>query len=370
MIQELEAIREKFRQLTGALSDPALAANPQKLRAASKERAELELVVRKFEEYRKVLKDLEDARHLLADPESDPELGQMAETEVSRLEERRGTLETELRLMILPKDPFADKSVILEIRAGAGGDEASLFAQDLLRMYSRYAESKGWKIEVMETSFSPIGGIKEVTAGVRGKGVYARMKYESGVHRVQRVPRTEASGRIHTSTATVAVLPEADEIDIKLDPKDLKIEAFGASGPGGQSVNRNYTAIRVTHKPSGLVVSCQDEKSQHRNKEKALRVLRSRLMDIAEREQRTKIAKDRKIQVGTGERSEKIRTYNFPQSRITDHRLNANFHNLESVLDGNIDGIVESLIKKAQSEALGEGARPGGRTGDVGSENS
>ncbi len=370
MIQELEAIREKYRRLTGALSDPALGANPQKIRDISKERAELEPIVRKFEEYRRVLKDLEDARHLLSDPETGAELGEMAEKEVAHLEEKRGSLETDLRVMLLPKDPFAEKSVILEIRAGAGGDEASLFAQDLLRMYSRFAESTGWKTEILNTSFSPIGGIKEVTVGVRGKGAYSRMKYESGVHRVQRVPRTEASGRIHTSTATVAVLPEADEIDIKLDPKDLKIEAFGASGPGGQNVNRNYTAIRVSHKPSGLVVSCQDEKSQHRNREKALRVLRSRLMDIAQGEQRDRIAKDRRSQVGTGERSEKIRTYNYPQSRITDHRLNMNFHNLESVLDGNLDEIIENLIQKSQAEALAEGSRSSDQAEEVGTENS
>jgi peptide chain release factor 1 len=370
MIQELEAIREKYRRLTGTLSDPGLIANPQKLRDVSKERAELEPVVRKFEEYNKVLKDLGDARHILTDPETGPELLAMAESEVAHLEEKKEALETELRVMLLPKDPFADKSVILEIRAGAGGDEASLFAQDLLRMYSRFAESNGWKTEVLNTSLSPVGGIKEVTVGIRGTGVYSRMKYESGVHRVQRVPRTEASGRIHTSTATVAVLPEADEIDLRLDPKDLKIEAFGASGPGGQSVNRNYTAIRVSHKPSGLVVSCQDEKSQHRNKEKALRVLRTRLLDIAQGEQRAQIAKDRRSQVGTGERSEKIRTYNFPQSRITDHRLNMNFHNLESVLDGNLDEIVESLVHKVQAEALGGRTRPPGQAGEVGTKDS
>lgn len=255
--------------------------------------------------------------------------------------------------MLLPKDPYDEKNVILEIRAGAGGDEASLFAQDLFRMYSRFAEMKGWKFEVLGTSFSPIGGLKEAVGNIRGKGAYSLLKYESGVHRVQRVPRTEASGRIHTSTATVAVLPEADDIDVKLDPKELKIEAFGSSGPGGQSVNRNYTAIRVTHKPSGLVVSCQDEKSQHRNKEKALRVLRSRLMDIAQREQQNAIAQNRRSQVGTGERSEKIRTYNFPQSRITDHRLNVSFHNVEAILDGEIDEILDKLVHQAQAQALG-----------------
>jgi peptide chain release factor 1 len=284
----------------------------------------------------------------------------MAEAEAEELGRREKDLEAELRTMLLPKDPFDDKNVILEIRAGAGGDEASLFAQDLFRMYSRFAETRGWTFEILDTSFSPIGGLKEAVGNIRGRGAYSLLKYESGVHRVQRVPRTEASGRIHTSTATVAVLPEADEIDVKLDPKDLKVEAFGSSGPGGQSVNRNYTAIRVTHKPSGLVVSCQDEKSQHRNKEKALRVLRSRLMDIAQSEQRDAIAQNRRSQVGTGERSEKIRTYNIPQSRITDHRLNRSFHNVEAILGGDLDEILEALVRQAQARALGSASREPG----------
>jgi peptide chain release factor 1 len=261
-------------------------------------------------------------------------------------------LERELKIILVPKDPFDEKNVLLEIRAGAGGDEASLFAQDLFRMYSRYAEKKGWKTEVLDASLSPIGGFKEIVLGIQGQRVYSRLKFESGVHRVQRVPKTEASGRIHTSTVTVAVLPEAEEIDVSIDPKDLKIEAFGSSGPGGQNVNRNYTAIRVTHKPSGMVVSCQDEKSQHRNKEKALRVLRSRLMDIARTEQQEKIAKDRRSQVGTGERSEKIRTYNFPQSRITDHRLNESVHAMAAFLDGDLDEVLEKLVLQAQAREL------------------
>lgn len=364
MIPELQAIEEKHRRLTLSLADPALASSPQKIRELAKERAELEPIVRKFEDYKKTLKGLAEARQLLSDPRTEADLRRMAETEVEQLENRERSLESELRTMLLPKDPYDEKNVILEIRAGAGGDEASLFAQDLFRMYSRFAEKKGWKFEVMDTSFSPIGGLKEAVGNIRGKGVYSLLKYESGVHRVQRVPRTEASGRIHTSTATVAVLPEADEIDVKLDPKDLKIEAFGSSGPGGQSVNRNYTAIRVTHKPSGMVVSCQDEKSQHRNKEKALRVLRSRLLDIAQREQKDAIAQNRRAQVGTGERSEKIRTYNFPQSRITDHRLNVNFHNVEAILDGEIDEILEKLVHQAQ--ALGGKAGGPDRTRSIG----
>ncbi|HVP89736.1 MAG TPA: peptide chain release factor 1 [Terriglobales bacterium] len=362
MIQELRALEDKYRRLTLSLSDPALSGNPQKLRDLAKERAELEPVVRKFEEWRKVRQGIEDARHILAAASAEPELRLLAEGELETLGRRDKALEAELRRMLLPKDPYDEKNVILEVRAGAGGDEASLFAQDLLRMYARFAEHKGWKFEVMDTSLSPIGGIKEAVASIRGKGAYSLLKFESGVHRVQRVPKTEASGRIHTSTATVAVLPEADEIDIKIDPRDLKIEAFGSSGPGGQNVNRNYTAIRITHKPSGLVVSCQDEKSQHRNKEKALRVLRSRLMDIAEREQSAEIAQHRRSQVGTGERSEKIRTYNFPQSRVTDHRLSASFHNLAALLDGDLDDLVGQLV--LQSQALGETASGAGLARD------
>ena len=351
MLPELESVEEKYRLLTRSLSDPALLADPKKVRQASIERAELEPLVRKLEEFRRVRKDIQDSRDILAEA-VDPELRAMAESDLQRLDAEAGALERELKLLLLPKDPLDDKNVLLEIRAGAGGDEASLFAQDLFRMYSRYAETKGWKIEVLEASQSPIGGFKEIVIGIQGQRVYSRLKFESGVHRVQRVPKTEASGRIHTSTVTVAVLPEADEIDVTLDPKDLKIEAFGSSGPGGQNVNRNYTAIRVTHKPSGLVVSCQDEKSQHRNKEKALRVLRSRLMDIARTEQQEKIAKDRRSQVGTGERSEKIRTYNFPQSRITDHRLNESFHAMAAVLDGDLDELLEKLVLQTQARHL------------------
>jgi len=352
MFSELESVEEKYRQLTLSLSDPALIANPQKIKELSKERADLEPLVRKFEEFKKVKRDIEDSRDILADPHTDPELKVMAEMELKNLLVKEEELEKELKILLLPKDSLDEKNVFLEIRAGAGGDESSLFAQVLFRMYSRYAESKDWKVEVMDASLSPIGGYKEVIASVQGKKVYSWLKYESGVHRVQRVPKTEASGRIHTSTVTVAVLPEADEIEVKIDPKDLRIEAFGASGPGGQNVNRNYTAIRVTHKPSGLVVSCQDEKSQHRNKEKALRILRSRLMERARNEQQEKIAQDRRSQVGTGERSEKIRTYNFPQSRVTDHRLNENFHNMEEILDGELNLILERLILHFQAKQM------------------
>jgi peptide chain release factor 1 len=352
LFQELENIEEKYRRLILALSDPALLSNPQKYKEISKERAELEPLVRKYEDYRKVANHVQESEAILADKDSDPELHGLAEAELKELAEKARALEEELRVLLLPKDRRDEKNVILEIRAGAGGDESSLFAQDLFRMYSRFAETNGWKLEVLETSQSPIGGFKEIIVGIRGKNVFSSLKYESGVHRVQRVPKTEASGRIHTSTVTVAVLPEADEVDVKIDPKDLKIDAFGASGPGGQNVNRNYTAIRVTHKPSGLVVSCQDEKSQHRNKEKAMRILRSRLLDIAQGKQDAEIARNRRSQVGTGERSEKIRTYNFPQSRVTDHRLNLTVHNLQGVLDGNLREIVQKLVLHFQAQAL------------------
>ncbi len=358
MFQELEAVEEKYRRLTLALSDPALIAFPQKIKETAKERAEIEPLVKKYQEYKKLGKDIRDSRDILSDPQSEPDLKTMADGEVKRLSAREAELEREIKLLLIPIDPLDEKNVFLEVRAGAGGDESSLFAQDLVRMYARYAEHKGWKFEILDSSVSPIGGFKEAIVGIQGKKVYSQLKYESGVHRVQRVPKTESSGRIHTSTVTVAVLPEADEVDVTLDPKDLKIEAFGSSGPGGQSVNRNYTAIRVTHKPSGLVVSCQDEKSQHRNKEKALRVLRSRLMEIVRRERQEKIAQDRRSQVGTGERSEKIRTFNFSQSRVTDHRLNESFHNLSAILDGALDEIIDKLVRFQQGRAFEQKETP------------
>lgn len=352
MIQELESIKEKYRQLTLSLSDPALISDPEKIKKIARERADLELLVKKYEDYQKIKKDIAESKEILDDPRSESELKKLAEAELKELTQKEERIEQELKILLLPKDPNDEKNVLLEIRAGAGGDEASLFAQDLFRMYSRFAEKKGWKWEVMNASYSPIGGFKEIIVNIQGNKVYSQLKFESGVHRVQRVPQTEASGRIHTSTVTVAVLPEADEVDIEIDPKDLKIEAFGASGPGGQNVNRNYTAIRVSHKPSGLIVSCQDEKSQHRNKEKALKILRTRLLEIAQSEQHKKISEERRTQVGTGERSEKIRTYNFPQSRVTDHRLNLTVHQLQGVLDGGLDKIISALTLNFQAQML------------------
>jgi len=352
MLQELENIKEKYQKLTLSLSDPAIISNPQRIKKIAKERAEIEPLVKKYEDYQKMKKDIKESEEILEDPLSETDLKKLAEAELKDLLEKEEKIKEDLKTLLLPKDPNDEKNVFLEIRAGAGGDEASLFAQDLFRMYSRLAEKKGWKLEVMNTSISPIGGFKELIVNIRGERVYSQLKYESGVHRVQRVPQTEASGRIHTSTVTVAVLPEADEVDVKLDKKDLRIEVFGASGPGGQNVNRNYTAVRVTHKPSSLVVSCQDEKSQHRNKEKALRILRSRLMDLVQREQQKQIAQNRKSQVGTGDRSEKIRTYNFPQNRVTDHRLNLTLHKLETVLNGDLEKIIDALTLHFQADVM------------------
>ena len=355
MLQELGSVKAKYDKLTALLSDSDIVSDPNKVKNLSKERAELEPIVKAYISFLKTNKSIKGSREIIDDPDAEEELKELAEEELQELEKELEKIAKEMKVLLLPKDPNDEKNVFLEIRAGAGGDEASLFAQDLFRMYSRLAEKKGWKKEIMSTSSSSIKGFKEIIVSIRGNRVYSKLKYESGVHRVQRVPQTETSGRIHTSTVTVAVLPEAEDVDIKLDPKDLRIEAFSSSGPGGQSVNRNYSAIRVTHKPSGLVVSCQDEKSQHRNKDKALRILRTRLLDIAQKEQQKEISQNRKSQVGTGERSEKIRTYNFSQSRVTDHRLNLTLHKLENILDGDLDEIIDTLTMHFQSQMMGEG---------------
>ncbi len=353
MLKHLEELEERFEELQRKLADPSVIADPQKLREVAKEHATLEPIVNKFREFKEIKKEIEELKNILKTSD-DRELKELAELELKEAEKKYRKVERELKILLLPKDPNDEKNVIIEIRAGAGGDEATLFAADLFRMYSKYAEKKNWKVEVLEAHPSSIGGFKEIIFSIKGDRAYSRMKYESGVHRVQRIPVTETGGRIHTSTATVAVLPEAEEIDVKIDPKDLRIEAFGASGPGGQNVNRNYTAIRITHIPTGIVVTCQDEKSQHRNKEKAMRILRSRLYEKALREQQEKISKERRQQVGTGDRSERIRTYNFPQNRVTDHRINLTLYNLNEVLDGELDEIIDALITYYESKRLQE----------------
>jgi peptide chain release factor 1 len=352
MFSKLDSIEEKFNQLTKSLADPSIASDINRYKKIAKEHSELKEIVEKYREYKNVENQIKEAEEIILDSKSDSELKDLAEEEIKNLKKKKEKLIEELKFLLLPKDPNDEKNVILEIRAGAGGDEASLFAQDLFRMYFRYAEKKGWRLEVMNTSFSPIGGFKEIIASIQGQKVYSRLKYESGVHRVQRIPQTESSGRIHTSTVTVAVLPEAEEVDIETDPKELKVETFGASGPGGQHVNRTYSAVRITHIPSGIVVSCQDEKSQHRNREKAFRILRSRLLEIKRKEQEEEIAEKRRSQVGTGERSEKIRTYNFPQGRVTDHRINLTLHKLEDILDGELDEIIDKLITHFETQRL------------------
>ena len=348
LFEKLGALEARYDQLSAEISAPAIQGDSAKFRSHSKALSETQPLVEQFRAYKHVDAQIAATRELM----KDPDMEELAQDELASLEARRDALLAEIRLLMIPKDPNDEKNVMLEIRAGTGGEEAALFASDLFRMYARYAERQGWKMEVLNFSETGVGGTKEVIALIQGRQVYSRLKYESGVHRVQRVPTTEASGRIHTSTATVAVLPEAEEVDVQIDPKDLRIDTFCSSGPGGQSVNTTYSAVRITHLPTGIVVSQQDEKSQIKNRTKAMKVLRSRLYDIEMRRQQEAIAKDRRTQVGTGERSEKIRTYNVKENRITDHRVNFTMHQLPAALDGDLDELVDELIARAQSNRL------------------
>lgn len=352
MFDKLSFISDKYNALTDKVSDPQIIADQSKWQKYAKELSELEPIVKKFQEYQQVKKIIAESKELLNESSSDEELRELAKLELSEMEDKVEPLEEELKVLLLPKDPNDEKNVILEIRAGTGGDEAALFGADLFRMYSRYAERRGWKTELMEMNETGIGGIKEAVLLIKGKGAYSRLKYESGAHRVQRVPETESSGRVHTSAATVAVLPEVDEVEVNLSPNDVRVDVYRSSGNGGQSVNTTDSAVRLTHIPTGTVVTCQDEKSQIKNKEKAFKVLAARLYDVMIREQTDEISQQRKSQVGSGDRSERIRTYNFPQGRVSDHRTGVTLYKLDAFLDGDLDEIIDGLITTDQAEKM------------------
>src|SRR5215472_10376576 len=351
MFERLDQIEARYQELTQALASPEIIGDSAKYQKTAKAHSEITPIVEKYREYKDLKKGIADSKAMLAD-EKDSDMRAYAQEELDKLESRVTGVEEELKVLLLPKDPNDEKNIILEIRAGTGGDEATLFAAEIFRMYSRYAEMQRWKVEVLSTSESSVGGLKEVIAIIEGNRVYSQLKYESGVHRVQRVPETEQQGRVHTSAVTVAVLPEAEDVDIKIEAKDLRIDTFCSSGPGGQSVNTTYSAVRITHIPTNTVVSCQDEKSQIKNREKAMRVLRSRLYEVEMQKQQEALAKERKAMVGTGDRSEKIRTYNFPQNRVTDHRIGMTMHQLTEVMDGKLQPFIDALVTHYQAEKL------------------
>jgi len=351
MFDKLRQIEERHRELTRSLSDPQVIGQPQVYARTAKAASDLSETVEKFDEYKKVLARISEARHILAE-DAEREMREMAQAEIDELTTRQTKLEEELRALLIPRDPNDDRNVFVEIRAGAGGDEAGLFAAELARMYTKYAERQKWKVEVMDKHETGVGGFKEVILFIQGRGAWSRLKFERGVHRVQRVPTTESSGRIHTSTVTVAVLPEAEDVDIKVEDRDVRVDVYRSSGPGGQGVNTTDSAVRITHIPTGLVVTCQDERSQIKNRAKAMRVLKARLLERAQDEQAAAIAADRRSQVGTGERSERIRTYNFPQGRVSDHRVNLTLHRLPAVLEGDLDELIEALAAEEQKQKL------------------